>query len=58
MENEGQKNIVERSEFKGRPLLVIKKSEEDKYPFSFGLGKARMILDNIDEIKKFVEDNS
>jgi hypothetical protein len=49
--------IVERSEYKGKPLIVIKRDEEDKYPFSFGLSKAKMILENIDEIKKFVEEN-
>lgn len=48
---------VERSEFKGKPLLVIKKSEDDKFPFSFGVYKAKLILENLDEIKKFVEEN-
>ena len=48
---------VERSEYKGKPVLVIKDGEDDKYPFSFGLTKARKILDNIEEIKKFVEEN-
>lgn len=50
--------MVERSEFKGKPVLVIKRNEEDKYPFSFGLSKAKLILENIEEIKKFVEENS
>ncbi len=49
--------IIERSEFKGRPMLVIKKSEDDKYPFSFGLAKAKLILENLEEIKKFVAEN-
>ena len=49
--------IVERSEYKGKPLLVIKRSEDDKFPFSFGLSKARLILENLEEIKKFVEEN-
>jgi len=49
--------VVERSEYKGRPILVIKRSEDEKFPFSFGLAKAKMILENIEEIKKFVEDN-
>lgn len=57
MEEEKQ-CIVERGEFKGKPLLIIKRDEEDKYPFSFGLSKARLILDNIEEIKKFVEENT
>ncbi len=48
---------AERSEFKGRPMLVLKNDEEDKYPFSFGLSKARKIIDHIEDIKKFVEEN-
>lgn len=50
-------SIVEESEFKGNKMLVIKSSEEDKYPFQFGVKKAKLILENIDEIKKFVEKN-
>jgi hypothetical protein len=50
--------MIERSEYKGKPILVIKRDEGDKYPFSFGLSKAKLILDNIDEIKKFVEENN
>ena len=50
--------IIERSEFKGKPMLVIKRNEEDKYPFSFGMAKAKLILENLDAIKKFVQDNN
>jgi hypothetical protein len=50
--------MVERSEYKGKPLIVIKRSEDDQYPFSFGLSKAKLILEHIEEIKKFVEENS
>jgi hypothetical protein len=50
-------DMVERSEYKGKPLLVLKRDEEDKYPFSFGLGKAKLILENIEEINKFVKEN-
>jgi len=50
--------MIERTEFKGRPILVIKRDEEDKYPFSFGLTKAKLIVENIEEIKKFVEENN
>ena len=49
--------MIERSEYKGKPIIVIKRNEEDKYPFSFGLSKAKLILENIEEIKKFVEEN-
>jgi hypothetical protein len=50
-------DMVERGEYKGKPLIVIKRNEEDKYPFSFGVSKAKLILENIEEIKKFVEEN-
>ncbi len=49
--------MIERSEFKGKPVLIIKRDENDKYPFAFGLMKAKMILENIEEIKRFVEEN-
>ena len=50
--------MIEKSEFKGKPIIILKRDEEDKYPFSFGLSKARLILENFDEIKKFVEEGS
>ena len=43
--------IVERTEFKGNKILVLKRDENDKYPFSFGKGKAKLIVENIEEIK-------
>jgi len=50
-------SIVSESEFKGNPMIVIKNDEEDKFPFQFGVKKAKLILENIEEIKKFVEKN-
>ena len=50
--------MVERGEFKGKPLIIMRRSEDDKYPFSFGLSKARLIVENIEEIKKFVAEHS
>lgn len=49
--------MIEKSEYKGKPIIVIKRDETDKYPFSFGVSKAKLILENLDEIKKFVEEN-
>jgi len=49
---------VEESEFKGNAMLVIKQGEDDKFPFQFGLKKAKLILENIEAIKKFVEKHS
>ena len=48
-------SIVSESEFKGNPMLVIKNSEEDNFPFQFGIKKAKLILENIENIRKFVE---
>jgi hypothetical protein len=50
--------MIEKGEYKGKPLIIIKRSEDDKYPFSFGLSKAKLILENIEEIKKFVAENN
>ena len=49
--------MVERGEFNGHPLIIMKRNENDKFPFSFGLSKARLIVENIEEIKKFVKEN-
>jgi hypothetical protein len=51
-------SIIERAEYKGKPTLVMKRSEEDKFPFAFGISKAKLILENIEEIRKFVAENS
>lgn len=48
-------SIVSEAEFKGNIMIVIKNNEEDKFPFQFGLKKAKLVLENIEEIKKFVE---
>lgn len=48
-------------EFKGHKTITLLeegKEVSDKYPpFSFGLKKAKLILDNLEDIKKFVEEN-
>jgi len=48
-------SIVEESEFKGNPMLVLKNSEDDQFPFQFGLKKAKLILENIEAIEEFVK---
>jgi len=42
-------------EFNGKPTISLKRSETDNFGFNFGLGKARLILANIDAIEAFVE---
>ena len=48
---------VEYGEFKGNKMIKLKRSEEDPFPFQFGKGKAKLIVENFDAIKAFVEEN-
>jgi len=50
--------MVEHSDYNGKPILVLRRSEDDKFPFSFGINKAKLILENLEEIKKFVVENT
>ena len=43
-------SIVTESEFKGNAMIVIKNNEDDQFPFQFGVKKAKMVLENIEEI--------
>jgi len=47
----------ELGEFKGNKVITLKRNESDKYPFSFGKAKAKLIIDNLEAIKRFVEEN-
>jgi hypothetical protein len=53
--------VVKEGEFKSPkdgkvyPTLTLLAKVDDRYGFTFGLGKARLILANIDEIRKFEE---
>lgn len=47
--------VVEESEYKGNPMIVLKNTEDDKFPFQFGIKKAKLVLEHIEDIKKFVE---
>jgi hypothetical protein len=46
--------IVSESEFKGNAMLVLKRPEDDRFPFQFGLNKAKLMLESIEEIKAWV----
>jgi hypothetical protein len=50
--------MVERTEYKGKPVIILRRDPEDKFPFSFGVAKAKLILENLQEIQKFVEENT
>ena len=46
---------VEYSEFKGNEMICLKRGPEDKFGFSFGRTKAKLIVEHYEEIKKFAE---
>ena len=46
------------SEFKGNPIIVLRQNTDDRFPFQFGVKKAKMILEHFDAIKTFVEKHS
>ncbi|MFA5406777.1 MAG: hypothetical protein WC307_05475 [Candidatus Nanoarchaeia archaeon] len=46
---------VDYSEFKGHKLIILKRTTDDKYPFSFGKSKAKLIIENFEAIKAFAE---
>ena len=43
----------EIGEFKGNKVITLKRNPEDRFPFSFGRAKAKLILENLDAVKKF-----
>lgn len=49
---------VLESEYKGAKMLVIRQGPEDRFPFQFGLKKARLILEHIEAIRAFVSRNA
>lgn len=42
-------------EYQGKPMLVLTKAPDDKYPFQFGVSKAKLALANWQAIVDFVE---
>jgi hypothetical protein len=46
------------SEYKGNPMLVLTQGPEDRFPFQFGLKKAKLILEHLEDIKAFVTKHS
>jgi hypothetical protein len=42
-------------EFKGNAVITLKRSEDDQYGFTFGLAKAKLILEHLDAIREFYE---
>ena len=50
--------MYEISTYKNNPVITLKENDNDKYPFSFGFKKAKLILSNLEAIKKFVDDTN
>lgn len=40
-------------QYKGHPMIIL--NPEDRFPFQFGLNKARLILQHIEAIRSFVQ---
>jgi hypothetical protein len=58
------KVVIERGEYKGNATVTIRRDtvEMDRNPFSFGLGKAKLLLQALkqepDFLEKFIEEES
>jgi len=49
---------TEISEYKGhKTIVLISPFGDKKYNMSFGLSKAKLIMENLEDIKKFIEDS-
>jgi hypothetical protein len=46
---------VDFGEFKGHKMIILKKDDNDQYPFQFGRAKAKLIVEHYADIKKFAE---
>lgn len=48
---------VRFEQYRDKPIIVLYRDEEDKYPFKFGVSKAKLILEHIKQIEDFVKAN-
>jgi len=46
--------VAVRDTYKGHSVLKLEKVEGSKYPFTFGVAKAELILEHIEDIREFV----
>ena len=46
---------VLEGEYQGKAMLILRHTPQDKFPFQFGIKKAKLILNHLYDIKKFVE---
>ena len=40
-------------QYKGHPMIIL--NPDDRFPFQFGLNKAKLVLQHFDAIRSFVE---
>jgi hypothetical protein len=45
---------VLEGDYQGKAMLIIRQSPQDRFPFQFGVKKARLIMDHLEDIKKFI----
>jgi len=50
--------MTHEEEYKGHKIIVLEDDPNIKKPFKFGIRKAKLIVDNIKDIKAFVEKNT
>lgn len=48
--------MYEIAEFKGNKVIKLKRDENDKFPFTFGKSKAKLIIENFEVIRELAED--
>jgi len=48
--------MVTIGEFKGNAVITLKRNEDDKYGLTFGLSKAKLILEHIEDIQRFYDE--
>ena len=52
--------VISRDSYRGKPTVQLCWDDDDRYPFSFGLGKAKMLISALNQdpdfLKRFVED--
>jgi hypothetical protein len=51
-EEEKKQEKPEISEYKGNPVITL--NPGSRFPFTFGVAKAKLILENLDEIRAFI----
>lgn len=47
--------VASLSSYKDQPMIQLGSSADDRFPFTFGLKKAKMIVEHFDAIKRFAE---